>query len=543
MTGYAINVFQGSVPRKADHLQTSGASIAMDCKLEHGTLESWREPKMEKNLDSRIKQYFCLEGVEHEFDCYVSVARGNPGCKEFFATGIDDPVHGRGELMRWTPSQGNSWELAGMPDVLMAPSASCPTAKDQEDSHTVTHCIQYYRSRDGAYSPLSEASVPVLTNPSEPVTLLLPPIPLSSWGVDYVIIFRAVFGMTGYEEIVNVTDHSWVEVARISINNRSYIDYMAANTPFLPVMHDLVIPPVNGLRDVVNITGTNILAGFKGRSVFFSTNNEHYNWPHEYELEDDICAIAESNGNVYVMTDSYSYVIVGAVDCEKAGVRPVVRHPVAFPLAVTGARNFCSVPEGVVYISPVGAVLLAGNAPPVVLTSPFYAEDDWQQLVPESLIPAYYRGRLFVFGAFKSFVITLSTTPEQGLGVATHSSLSMVGVRSVGFTRSNVMQLVVDDGLYTWDRGARLMPHLWKSGEFVAGVPLTFGAAKVVHEGGDERIIVEGDGRVIIDRLAPYKKDFTLPLWGTSSRYYITLEGTGSVKLVSLATSMKELKA
>lgn len=542
MTGFAINVFQGSVPRRADYLQTSGSSIAMDCKLEHGTLESWREPKLERTLPAYALTHFCLEGVEHVFNCHVSVARGSPHCREFFATGIDDPLLGTDHLMRWVESQGQQWETAGMPTYLTPIVASCPTAKDQEDSHTVTYAYQYFRTRDSAYSPISEASLPIATNPMEPVDLFIPGQPDPMWGIDEVVVYRGVFGMTGYDEIVNISDHSWVEIARLPVSTMNLTDGMNPTEAFPPCTHDLVIPPVLGLRDVVAVTGTSTLAGFKGRSVYFSQNNEYYNWPHEYELEDDICAIAESNGIVYVMTDSYSYSIAGA-PCETAGTRPVVRAPVAYPLVVTGAKNWCATPEGVVYISPVGAVALVGNSPPVVITTPFYAEDDWQQLVPESLVPAYYRGRLFVFGHVKSFVIVLSTTPEQGLGLDTHSSLSVTGVKSVGYSRSNVMQLVVNNGLYSWDRGEALLPHLWKSGEFVLGVPMTFGACKVVAEGGTERITIEGDGRVIIDRDAPYKKDFSLPLWGTSARYYVTLRGTGSVKLVSIATSMKELKA
>lgn len=543
MTGLAVNVFQGSVPRKADHLMSSGASIALDCKLEHGKLESWRKPKLVSALAPHVRSHYCLEGVTHLFDCVVSIARGAPTCKEFFATGIDDPVYGPGRLMRWVPEQGQQWELAGMPDPVAAAEAYCADAEDQEDSHMVTYSYQYFRSRDRAYGPISAASAPILTNPYAAVDLLMPAPPDPEWGVDQIIIFRSVFGMTGYDEMVNVSDHSWVEVGRIGVAEGFFEDEMDPVAPYAPATHDLVIPPPEGLRDVVNVSGTTIYAGFKGRSVFFSQNNEHYNWPHEFALEDNICALAESNGIVYVMTDSYSYSIQGVIDCDQAGVRPIVRHPTAYPIVVTGARNVCSIPEGVVYISPVGAVVLTNNAPPVVVTSPFYAEDDWQQLVPESLVPAYYRGRLYVFGYFSSFALTMSTSPEQGLGNDTHTELSMTDVLSVGYSRSGVMQLVVPGELLDWDRGEELLPHFWKSGEYVMGVPMTFGACKVVHNGGVEHITIEGDGRSIIAREVPFKKDFTLPLWGTSSRYYITLSGVGSVKLVSIATSMKELKA
>ena len=56
-----------------------------------------------------------------------------------------------------------------------------------------------------------------------------------------------------------------------------------------------------------------------------------------------------------------------------------------------------SVPQGVVYPTHDGLVALSQNSAATLITHALYAPDDWHKLMPESVRPIYFNGRLYIF--------------------------------------------------------------------------------------------------------------------------------------------------
>ena len=178
------------------------------------------------------------------------------------------------------------------------------------------------------------------------------------------------------------------------------------------------------------------------------------------------------------------------------------------------------------------------------ITAGLYAPDDWQKLLPESIVPVYHQGYLYVFGKRGSFVMQINKEQSTGWDLDTHSWLSDRDVYYGFVSRNGNFYIQKPDGIYIWNAGSQKRPHYWKSGEAVTGVPINFGAVKLYMQNGAETVKIKSDDRYIFDReVYVANQPMTLPMWGTGQRYYFELTGTADVKLLSVATSVKELSA
>lgn len=369
-------------------------------------------------------------------------------------------------------------------------------------------------------------------------------IPDPSWDVVKVRIYRSVSGMASGREAGNQFDTTLMYVGEADIGATSFTDNTIAYDLMDALEEDIVKPPVSGLKGLVAVTGQNTLAGFSGNKIYFSANNDFYNWPVEMTLDDNVCALVESSGLLYVITDGHPYVIEAAADCKTADCRKVIRHVAPYPMIGCGQKRVAETPSGAVYPSKDGLVMLSGNNPPVYISSGLYAPDDWQNLLPESIVPVYHQGYLYVFGKRGSFVMQINREQSTGWDLDTHSWLSDKDVYYAFVSRNGNFYLEKQDGIYIWNAGSEKRPHYWKSGEAVTGVPINFGAVKMFMTEGSERIKIKSDDRYIFDReIYVANQPMTLPMWGTGQRYFVELIGTADVKLLTMATSVKELSA
>ena len=91
MTSITLNQFGSSQPRIADHLLPGGsASLALDCKLWHGKLESWYEPLKIRDVEPGTNTTFFYGCCWLDFPGCVDIAEGPVNCRKLFATGVKD---------------------------------------------------------------------------------------------------------------------------------------------------------------------------------------------------------------------------------------------------------------------------------------------------------------------------------------------------------------------------------------------------------------------------------------------------------------------
>lgn len=538
MAAYTIKKFGGSTPRMAGHLLgETTAGLALDCKLWHGTLESWREPLHIRDINPDTITSALYDCCWVDFNSNVDLAYGPVTCKKLFSTGAEDwpAVHQFDDECNMTVRR------LGVPCAYRAPSVFGGSASGKSTEGR-SYAYQY-RNAAMERGALSMASSAKLVADGQSLVISGWEIPDVSWGVTHVRIYRSVAGHQTGREAGNVLDTVWMFVGEAAIGAPSFTDNKFNEDLIEALEEDVADPPPAELRGMIWIESMNALAGFVGKRVYFSENNSYHQWPYFIDLDDNVCALAESNGTIYAATDGSPYAITGAVDCANAGCRKAVRLPANYPMVGCGNRRMAAMPQGAVYPTHDGLVALSGASVPVLLTQPLYAPDDWHQLYPESVIPVHFNGRLFVFARERGFVLTLGNGSESGWPLDGHSELSDHDVKDAFVSRTGDFFIVKNDAVYQWDRGPILRRHHWKSPELVAPTMLNFGAARLWHDHGEEQVKITVDGRTAIDRGVLSSRVFRLPMWAEGSVWRVELEGTAKVKLFSMATSMKELGA
>lgn len=536
---FTINNFKGSIPRLAEHLVTSSAAVkALDCNLYSGRLSSWREPLKLRDVPNGTVTSYRFGCCWLDFPSCVDIAQGPVSCKRIFTTGhkpyptaieVDDDCN------------VTEYRL-GLPCPDVAPSADVSAVGGvDKDYEGRTYAYQYVNTH-GEKSSLSPGSEALNIKEGTSVLVSGWPTPDETWGVDRVRIYRSVSGFETGKESANVDDTVWLLVDEIPISDTSYIDTKMNESLMFAVENDYAPPPPAELKGMIWIESINTLAGFVGNTIYFSNNNEYHHWPHFMVLDDTITAIIENNSNVYVMTKGRPYVIEGSVkDCEHAGCRTALRLPGNYPMVGFGNKHTAKLREGVVYPSHDGLILLSGRSAPSVLTWQRYAPTNWQQLEPHSIVMAEHGSKLFAFAGSGAFIMTTPGSGEQGWDNDLHTDLSDRGVIDVFQLDTGELCLLKADGVYVWDRGEELRPHLWRSSEFRYPTERSIGACHLYFTGEAEHIKIETDGRVPLDRDVPSARVIRLPMWAHGARWTVELSGTADVSLMSIAPAMADL--
>lgn len=540
---FTINDFSGSNPRLADHLIRPGAAVrALDCKLESGNLDSWREPLEVFQASPDTTTMYRHGCCWLEFDACADVARGPVTCPDLFVTGL------RSYPVRLTVADDCSLteQRLGLPCPEVRPSilVGAPGGSVDKDLGGRSYAYQYVNVR-GEKSSLSPGSYAENVRDGQSVVVSGWTPPDASWGVTSVKIYRTVSGHQSGREAGNAPDTTWMLVGEVPIAVASFTDSQYSEELMSALEEDVAPPPPSNLKGMVWIESMNVLAGFVGNRVYFSRNNKYHEWPHYLDLDDTVLGLVENNGIIYVATKGRPYVIEAAADCDQADCRKAIRLPGEFPMMGAGNRRMSAVPEGAVYPSKTGLVMLSARSLPTLLTWPLYSPEDWEALHPYSVTPVMHGGKLFVFArGANSFVMTVAHSPEDGWTRDAHSELSDTDVIDA-FTNAGELYLLKDtpEGrtLYQWHRGETLREHVWVSHEHINRVPTPYGAGQLHFKHGPETVTLTADGRTILDRPVTASRVFRLPSWAEGERWTLTLRGTGLVSRFSIAASMSDL--
>ena len=535
-----VTSFAGSTPRRADHLVPNGqAAFALDCRLENGLLESWRNPRPIMTVNAGTKSlYQAFNCCWLESSTCASFAEGPVELRHVFATGYNGSAY----PVRITFDDMCNPQVTrlGLPCPNTAPSVTAA-----EVSSKAAGPRQYAYQFEDSFGNRSAISMPsnmVIMEDGEAAMVSGWEVPAGNWDIAKIVLYRSTPGYDSpVRETQNTVDAAWMEVTELPATATSYTDIAWNVDLYDALREDIVLPPPANLQGMVWVKSMNCLAGFVGRDLYFSVNNEYHNWSIKHTLDDTIKEIVESNDIVYVATDGAPYVVKAAVDVKAADTRSILRMPESVPLVGSGNRSMTAIPGGAVYPTHTGLVIMSGASTPKILTSAHYGPEDWEKLHPNTAVIGYHAGRLYCFFRNGGFCMVLKDGAGTGTELDHHTELS-IRPNEVVVTRAGRLFMRVGTEVVEWNRGTGLMPHRYEGAELLSGVPVNFGAAQIIMKTGlSEQVQLFCDGDLALDEQAFRTEDWPLPMWATGQVFRWVLSGTGTVKAFTIAPSSKEL--
>jgi len=184
----------------------------------------------------------------------------------------------------------------------------------------------------------------------------------------------------------------------LNINTTSYLDTKKAaalgevcptTTWAMPPKRETgTNPHIRGLVGMPN----GIMVGFFDNTLAFCEPYVPYAWPVEYQIttEFPVVGLGVFGQTVFVGTKGNPYFVHGADSASMSAVKLDARQSCA------SARSITTVQGGVLYASPDGLCLADPNGVRLI-SSAFFTREDWQKLVPETMVAASHENICYMF--------------------------------------------------------------------------------------------------------------------------------------------------
>lgn len=328
-----------------------------------------------------------------------------------------------------------------------------------------------------------------------PVVLTLPTSLTGPYGINRKRIYRTSTG--------GASGTTFRLVATIPLAQASYTDNQQTSELGDSIITTLWDPPPDDLTGLIALPN-GVLAGFKGRDVYFSEPYQPHAWPTDYirTVDFDIVGLGAFGVNVVVGTKGRPYLISGANVANTAVSRMEFEQPCA------AKRSFASVDlQGIVYASHEGLVLV-GPGGGQFLTREMYDRAEWRGLSPADFRASYHDGSWVGFNTQKG----LCLNPEMKGAVETDDS----GVKAIFRDETRDTIYLVDSAgkLREWKTeagtGDTLRTFKWRS-RIYPGKARTFNTAQVLADAYPVKLILYGDGISLVTFTVNSSAPFRLP--------------------------------
>ena len=358
-------------------------------------------------------------------------------------------------------------------------------------------------------------------------------VPAGNYDIATVRIYRTQGSSTG-------TDFYFLREISIATantvdDNRTLGEILATNLWFpAPGV------PTGGATSITEPTLSNLTAmwngmmsGISGNSVRICEPYTPYAWPATYEIippDSKPVGLGVFGQTLLVLTTGRPLVAQGSTP------DGMDQRPLEIQQGCVAARSVVSMGTGVAWASEDGLCWF-GQDGARVITNGIMLREDWQALVPSSIIGKMYEG--MYLGSYndgsgrKGFIIDPSGGGIYFLDVG-YSAMYFDSLKD---------QLYVLSGanIGKWDTGSSLT-YRSRSKPFRQGSPINFAAAVVVANAYPVTFRLYADGALKHTQTVADRNPFRLPSGYRAFEYQIELEGTNPVQDAAIATSVEELK-
>lgn len=549
--------FKGMLPRLDTHLLNGEyAELALDVNLWHGTVKPFREKKLCRAIKQSTKSVFYDECCWKEFDKCVEFTRLNMTCSRQVVTGLFDyPATACSDecdpdwIRLGVPCPGDPLTVERLDPLKEVGTCYSENLIDAIDYARTNRTYVYtYVNKCCDEGPPSYPSENIDVDDGGRVMLTGFNVPPAEYGVTHIRIYRLASGFdqtnTDINQVMIDEKHALSEfffVAEIPVGETTFLDdLMDYELGYALETQDYTEPPKD-LRGVISLDGT-MLAGFTGgNKVRFSMANYPHVWQEadELTLKDNILALVEFNHTTIALTCGSIYLIEPLKDCKTVGCRHVRKTIEDYPLiSCCNRHGYTMTPKGVVFVSSHGLILSDGRQAHNI-TSPYFAPDDWQAMLPDRMSVAYHRDSIYFFSENVAYCLQFPVSINQW----ENSNLIQLSDRPLwAFSENEELYLVEKDGIYRWGMGDTFRPYRWLSKKEISPYQVNFAGAKVSrYNNGDVKFKLFGDDLLIKEYDPQRTEKFRLPTGRRDVEFQMELSGTAEVYQVEVSTSYREL--
>lgn len=466
MATLLVTGFSGEILRLIPRLlPDNAAQEAFDVRLEDGSLSPLREP-LETFSDPALPLTAPATIYKHGSDWLYWAARVNaaPGP---VAT---DRLYFTGDGAPKVRIASTNYTMA-----ITAPSVALTAALGGSGSGDSTTSIWVYTN----VSQFSEESEPcpvsneITWQPGNTVTLSGFSTSMGDRTATYQRIYRSVTAASG--------STSFYLVAERAAGTGNYVDNLAADNFTDPLPSLNWNQPPADLHSLIPLPN-GMMAGLSGKQLCFCEPFMPHAWPEEYRLTLDYTGVALGafGTSIAVLTEGNPYIATGTHPDS------IVLEKLELNLPCVNAAAVVDLGYAVAYPSHDGLVLVSAGGPRLA-TEQLMSRDDWQRLVPETIIAGQYNGR---YVATYSYYDAVAEQQFEGTLV-----LDLTGgtpfllrntVKALSFfyeITTGSLYYLQDGIIYQWDPdGGSNKTYSWRSKEFLFPTPTNFGAILVDAE-------------------------------------------------------------
>jgi hypothetical protein len=314
----------------------------------------------------------------------------------------------------------------------------------------------------------------------------------------------------------------------------SYTDAVASESLGEVLPTDLYDPP-NPATKGIKLHPAGFLVGYFGKTLAFAEPGAPHAWPIDYRLVTghDIVGIGIFGNTVMVSTKGWPYLAVGSDPAAMSLIELEVEQ------ACIAKRGIVDLGTAVVYPSPDG-LIMASNQGVQNITSGIFRRDQWQALVPSSIIGFNWEQQYLGFydnGVTQRAFIIDPFAADFGVRYVDREVLG--GYKDI---EEDLLYLLTSAStIAKWDESSSKIPYEWKSKPVYTPRPVNMAAAKIISDDYPVAIEFWVDDVRRFTRVVGSINAFRLPGGFRGEKFEVVIEGTNRVSEVAMATTMNEL--
>lgn len=468
----AFTGFGGMIPKLDNRALPPGfAAKAVNCKLTSSSLDSFFAPLTQATLTGTPVDFYefdTSDGVTHRagFAYPTDVVRA-PILNDAF-----DRLYFTDTTGSYITTRGNL-AAGNVPAVpLGIPSPSTPSfAVVPTGGTSITAEVRVYLcTLVSQYGEEGSPGTPVTVTGNSDGTWTLNGLNSLAANAQYTTLEY----LRVYRTVTTSNGVNYFEVAQFALNAlpASYVDGMsspdAASQPILPSL-TWGQPPLQMIGLISSPAG--FLAGFKGRTVYFSEPYYPHAWPQQYQLavEDDIVGLGVFGSSIVVCTKGRPYLLLGTTP----GLLSLQKINEAVPCL--SKRGIVSM-GGAVYFPTYDGIMQVSDSGFTLYTQALLTKDEWAAYSPSTIQADAFEGRYYAFYDNANGFIFDPNNPKTGW-----VQLLLPNVKTVRQSYvTGRLQILVGTNVQLWDGDLTTrIPYEWISGEQLTVKPVNLGACQV----------------------------------------------------------------